>query len=132
MILATQLRLDELPLEKIHRIAAEGSCRSALSLAEANRKCRSICYDPLLFRKIVEKGNGKSSADSPAWWDRANAMDPNNTRLAAKWAFADELASEAIKDAGSRYASSNRTLDWLIPLLVAERKLSLCSLRDAA
>ncbi len=123
---ASRHRLDNLPIEVIHRIVVTGSCKTTLSFAAANRRLHSICYQHLLFRKLVEARHGESLSEPMSWWKRATGSNSKDIGLAARWAFADELASGFTSRTCSSPMSA-KTLEWVIPLLIVGRKLYLCS-----
>lgn len=123
--MTSPLRLDNLPIEIIHRIVTTGTCRKALCLAAVNQRLHSICYEPLLFEELVETGFGRTLSKSVDWWERAVGSDRKNTNLAARWALADQLAAEVM---GRSWESpmNLRTLEWLVPLLTVGRKPFRC------
>ncbi|KAF4628182.1 hypothetical protein G7Y89_g9970 [Cudoniella acicularis] len=54
------LQLDDLPVEIIRRIAANGPFTSALSLRRVNRSLHRACSDWTVFRGVIENnGNGR-------------------------------------------------------------------------
>lgn len=112
--------LDELPGEIVLRIAAAGICSTALSLAATNRKLRELCYQPLLFKQIVETSSQEISDELGQWWVRATGNDRGDTSLAAKWALADEMATKALKANVNTFNKESQ--DWLIPLIVSGRE----------
>lgn len=45
-----RIRLDDLPTEILVLILTSGSCKTALSFQQVNRRCRDVCNDVQVFK----------------------------------------------------------------------------------
>lgn len=85
------LRLDTFPVEIIRRIVAYGPCESALALLKVNRALYQVCNDRLVFKSIIENGNGPPR-EMPIWQCTALSLQSPIT-LWARYALADSKAA---------------------------------------
>lgn len=56
-----------LPAEILRRITAFTTAETALSLIRCSRRMYNTCYDPFVFRSIIENLNGRSSSTDEPW-----------------------------------------------------------------
>ena len=86
-MLSKPLKLDSLPVEIIRRIAAFGPCESALALLKVNRVLYQACNDRLVFKSIIDNGNGPSR-EMPVWQCTALSLQ-SPISYWARYALAD-------------------------------------------
>ena len=91
------LVLDSLPEEIIRTIARATCPTDLIKLCSVNRALRSICWDPLIFRGIVEENQNKTPgsqkiSDEPFDLNTLISLIPNITEAWARLAVADSLA----------------------------------------
>jgi len=129
-------KLDTLPVEIIRRIAAHGPCQSALALLKVNRALHHSCNDQLVFKSIINNGNGPSR-EMPAWYCTALTLRSPVSSW-ARYALADSiLAHMPISSAGHNgdehaqevYWSNDNFLKKGAPQLMALHRWSTPSLK---
>ena len=87
-------RLDRLPLEVLRLIVSVGTCEAVLALSEVNKILRAVCYDPLVYKAVIDNCNRNRrrrwqhhlplSMESPvSSWARYALADSKAANLAA-------------------------------------------------
>ena len=85
-------KLDALPIEIIRRIASLGNCEAALALSKVNRTIRTACHDWLVYKAILDNGNGNGG---PAWQHRPPLSMESPVSSWARYALADSKAAHS-------------------------------------
>ena len=118
-IMSETHKLDTLPVEIIRRITSHGPCESTLSLLKVNRALHSACNDRLVFKSIIDNGNG-STSDLPIWKCTLPLDSP--VTLWARYALADSKACIMPSDASG--AGGDRWNDFadVVPQLMASHR----------
>lgn len=83
--------LDALPFELLKRIAMFSTAGTALALSQCNKKLHSACFDPLIFRNIIQNPKGTSSALEDSW-DISFLPSSTPASVIARYAVADSRA----------------------------------------
>ncbi|KAL8758198.1 MAG: hypothetical protein Q9199_001661 [Rusavskia elegans] len=112
-----RIRLDDLPTEILVLILTSGSCKTALSFQQVNRRCRDVCNDVHVFKAIATNRNGLGG---PAW---SPPLSPTASKILwSQYALADEVASDQgqhLKLGALRY----RFITWMPLLLAAQHPI---------
>lgn len=115
------LKLDDLPVEIIQRIASLGPSDSALALLRVNKHLNKACNDRQVFREVIENGNGYDLAA----WDNVLLPDDASASIWARYALADLRAREWFcKDVADQVPLPNDSLTWM-PQLASCFRVSL-------
>lgn len=109
------LKLDELPIEIVRRIASIGACEAALALSKVNRTLRAACHDTLVYKAIINNRNGNGGSE---WKHNLPLSVESPVSSWARYALADSLATH-----GNILSLAPRsTIPWAPQLLVYHRK----------
>lgn len=90
---STAHKLDTLPSEIIKRIAACSPFESVLALLKTNRRLHQECNDHLVFKDIIENGNGLNTMPL---WDISFLSGNTSASECAHFAFADSMARKFV------------------------------------
>ena len=83
------LKLDQLPMEVLHRIISLCTCEAALALMKVNTLLHRACNDSLVFKSVLENRHG---GELPTWQFTALSID-SPTSTWARYALADSKAA---------------------------------------
>ena len=123
------IMLDSLPVEIVRRIAVVGPFESTLALRKVNHALRRACTDRLVFRGIIDTGNG-SSVDMPIW--QSYPLTLQSPILSwEQYALADSKARQVfsnqnVNEPAALMTNSQKFVNWAIwapQLIASHRKL---------
>jgi hypothetical protein len=119
-----KLQLDTLPIEIIHRIASEGSCKAVLAFRSVCHALHHACSAVVIMKRILDRSSIQSpdyaQHSRPAWYYGVLSLESPFLTW-ARYALAHEEMEGFIKDAETRHG--NRQLreinmaSWLPQLL---------------
>ncbi|KAH8806753.1 hypothetical protein DL96DRAFT_1629624 [Flagelloscypha sp. PMI_526] len=103
-----------LPIELLQRIATFLPCPSAFCLVQVSHYLREACNDPLVYKGIIENGNGRGILPVRSWPQHLSIDAPVD--IWAQYALADYLVLKEVEK--GEWGMRSFESDWL-PILMA-------------